>query len=144
MSYGCIIMPMCGSWRRQFPLCRLRFTDNKSLAPCRGSWRISPQARRTLNVSVCPMLRRALSLSKYRGLSARKGTPYRCAFAEWQQTAGGQPARAFGSPLSFPLSNLKGHYRNNQLGFQSAPQFHIKPRVGGSLLRHTWFVLTKL
>ena len=46
-----------------------------SLAPCRGSWRISPQARRTLNVSVCPMLRRALFLSKFRGLSARKGTP---------------------------------------------------------------------
>ena len=27
------------------------------LAPCRGSWRISPQARRILNVSDCPMLR---------------------------------------------------------------------------------------
>ena len=141
MSYECIIVPMCGSWRRQFPLCRLRFTDNMPLAPRRGAWRISPQARRTLNVSVCPMLRRALSLSKFRGLSARKGTPCRCAFAEWQQKAGGQPARTFGSLLSRPLSNLKGHYRNNQLGFQSAPQHHVKPRVGAAR-GLTWCVLT--
>ena len=76
----------------------LRFADNVSLAPCRGSWRISPQARRTLNVSVCPMLRLALSLSKFRGLSARKDTSCRCAFAEWQEAAGGQPARAFMLP----------------------------------------------
>jgi len=45
------------------------------------------------------MLRHALSLSKYRGLSARKDTPCRCVFAEWQEAAGGQPARAFMLPM---------------------------------------------
>ena len=81
----------------------LRFADTVSLAPCRGSWRISPQARRTLNVSVCPMLRSALSLSKFRGLSARKGTPCRYAFAEWQEAVGGQPARALLSSFFLPF-----------------------------------------
>ena len=81
----------------------LRFADTVSLAPCRGSWRISPQARRTLNVSVCPMLRRALSLSRFlRLVSPQRHTilMYFCGMAR----SGGRSARP-----CFPASSGKGY-----------------------------------
>lgn len=101
----------------------LRFADTVSLAPCRGSWRVSPQARRTLNVSVCPMLRRALSLSRFlRLVSPQRHTMkmYFCGMAR----SGGRSARpcfpASSGKGYLSLCHLKGRDFRYQLGFQSA------------------------
>ncbi len=97
----------------------LRFADTVSLAPCRGSWRISPQARRTLNVSVCPMLRRALSLSRFLRLVSPQRHTILMYFCGMARSGGGQPARAFLLPV-LSLCHLKGRDFRYQLGFQSA------------------------
>ena len=81
--------------------CRLRCA-NSIACPLPGSWRISPQARRILNVSDCPMLRRALSLSKFLGLvSPQRHTMkmYFCGMAR----SGGRSCRPCFPVLFFPV-----------------------------------------
>lgn len=102
VSYGCIIIPVYGSWRRQLPDCRLRFADNTA-RPVWGSWRTSPQARRIQNVSDCPMLRDKLSLSKYRGLSARKSTQGKICFCGMISTKKAHAGEVERGVVTFPL-----------------------------------------
>ena len=133
MSYGCIIIPVYGSWRRQLPDCRLRFADNTA-RPVWGSWRTSPQARRIQNVSDCPMLRDTLSLSKYRGLSARKSTQGKICFCGMISTKK-SPRRGSGKgschipPCGLLLGCLKGQNLGNQFCFQTAAQFFINAQM---------------
>ena len=79
VSYGCIIIPVYGSWRT------------------------SPQARRIQNVSDCPMLRDTLSLSKYRGLSARKSTQGKICFCGMISTKKAHAGEVEREVVTFPL-----------------------------------------
>lgn len=136
MSYGCIIIPMCGSWRRQLPLCRLRFTDSIA-RPLPGVLAYQPAGSPHIERVRLPYAASCAFFVKVPGLvSPQRYTRlmYFCGMAR----SGGRSARpcfpaSRGKGDNLSLCHFKGRYLRYQLGFQSAAQFLVNVDNGLSL-----------
>ena len=135
MSYGCIIMPMCGSWRRQFPLCRLRFTDSIA-RPLPGVLAYQPAGSPHIERVRLPYAAPCAFFVKVPGLVSPQRHTVQMCFCGMARS-GGQSARpcfhASSGKGDLQLRHLKGRDFCYQLGFQSAAQFLVNVDNGLSL-----------
>ena len=136
MSYGCIIMLMCGSWRRQFPLCRLRFTDSIA-RPLPGVLAYQPAGSPHIERVRLPYAAPCAFFVKVPGACQPAKTHHADVLLR-----NGKKRRAVSPPVlscfqwerGFRLRYFKGRDFCYQLGFQSAAQFFVNVDNGLSLL----------
>ena len=128
-------MPMCGSWRRQFPLCRLRFTDSIA-RPLPGVLAYQPAGSPHIERVRLPYAAPCAFFVKVPGLVSPQRHTMQMCFCGMARS-GGRSARpcfhASSGKGDFRLRHLKGRDFCYQLGFQPAAQFLVNVDNGFSL-----------